>query len=120
MNWFLSLFPAYNALRGQLQEAQSRELILQDRLDGALDERQKIWDMLQEALNGERTAYQAHVNVEWQRKGFGAPYPEAPHLDSSAVPQQSDVHSTPRRRIGSELVADGQRKFIEELRSRSK
>lgn len=127
MKFLLNLFPAYHALKAEaqrlldeLQESRSREYILQDRLDSAIETQKKSWELLQESLAGERKAYQSAINVEWQKLGRGAPYPEAPHLSPDAVPHSQDAPTVPRRRIGSEAVADGTRAFIREVSERMK
>ncbi len=69
------------------QNLEQQNLRLQDRLDGCLEDRKQLWEMVQESARGERIAYQMHINQAWQGRGAGTPYPEAPHLPKSA-PQQ--------------------------------
>jgi cell division protein FtsB len=64
-------------------DLEQQNLRLQDRLDGCLEDRKKLWEMVQETARGERTAYQMHINAAWQGRGAGVPYPDAPHLPSS-------------------------------------
>jgi hypothetical protein len=122
---FLLLFPAFRALEQEakaLREDHARlttdVLLLQDRLDAARDERCKLWEMTQECLRGERSAYQMHVNQSWQRQGAGVPYPDAPHLPPSAVPKQVSAGEAAGRKgrmLPSEAVARRTEEFLTSL-----
>jgi hypothetical protein len=128
MGKFLRLFPAYRVLEALLAEseaAHAREVAglqstlsdlaaektrLEDLLEAAQADRQKLWDSMQSALEGERTAYQSQINVAWQQRGAAAPYPDAPHLEKSALAPKNDT--IPRRLRPSEAVARQTAKFI--------
>ncbi|MBV9082213.1 MAG: hypothetical protein JOZ62_06035 [Acidobacteriaceae bacterium] len=90
---------------------------MQDRLQGARVEREKLWDMMHEALQGERTAYQMHINHSWQRMGAGMPYPEAPHIQPQAVPKPAGSEPVGRqgRILPSEAVAQRTAEFLQSL-----
>lgn len=77
-------------LRVALDETQQQSLRLQDRLDAALEDRNRLWSLLSDAIQGERTAYQAHINQAWQKQGGGVPYPDAPHLPETATPKPQE------------------------------
>ena len=128
MQRFLRIFPAYRVLEALLAEseaAHAREVAglqstlsdlaaektrLEDLLEAAHADRQKLWDSMQSALEGERTAYQSQINVAWQQRGAAAPYPDAPHLEKSALAPKNDT--IPRRLRPSEAVARETAKFI--------
>jgi hypothetical protein len=103
-------------LRAELQREQNTALLLQDRLDAAIGERSKLWDMLRESIGNERASYQMHINVEWQKRGFGAPYPDAPHIPPALEPQKQDgaQHTSGRRTTPSGAVRDATANFIRE------
>lgn len=75
-------------LREALQSASSEKLVLQDRLDSVLEDRSRLWDLVSKSINNERAAYQMQINSQWQKQGFGAPYPEAPKLPLEAIPER--------------------------------
>jgi hypothetical protein len=87
--WLLSLFPLFRQLQTECARLTTDKLVLQDRLDAALEDRSKLWDLTRECINNERTAFQMQINAQWQKQGFGAPYPDAPHLPPAAVPDIS-------------------------------
>jgi len=91
---------------------------LQDRLDAALQDRQNLWDVTQEALRGERTAYQMSINAQWQQRGFGAPYPEAPQIPPGSAPQKVEDPIIPRRELPSERQSRAARHFAEQYADR--
>ena len=100
---------------GDLAAEKSR---LEDLLEAAQADRQKLWDSLQFALEAERVAYQSQINVAWQQRGAQAPYPDAPHLEKSA---QAPANATiPRPLRASEYQARMTRKFIADLKPKPK
>ena len=122
VNWFERLFPSVRALESELaqvrealREMTQEKLLLQDRLQGARVEREKLWDMVHEALHRERTAYQMHINQSWQRMGAGIPYPEAPHIPPQAVPKPPGSEPVGRqgRILPSEAVAQRTAEFLQ-------
>jgi hypothetical protein len=126
---FLRLFSAFRALesdrdsqvvvlREALQQETTRALTLQDRLDSAERERAELWAMTRECVNGERAAYQAHINAAWQKQGHGTPYPDAPHIPAHAVPQEQDTTPIGRRPLPSEAMATVTRQFLQNLAQR--
>ena len=119
---FLRLFAAFRAIEAELvavreshAQLASQKLLLEDRLNAAQEERERIWLLTQEALRGERMAYQSHVNLSWQKMGGGTPYPDAPHLPPAAVPQPDSHEPVGRqaRVLPSEIVARETRKFMQ-------
>jgi hypothetical protein len=122
---FLRLFSAFRVLEqdrdasmanvcDSLQMESTRASMLEDRLTSALEDRNRLWDLVQESLRGERTAYQAGLNLQWQQRGYGAPYPDAPQLPQSRVPQDVPNSIVPRPMTGSERMAAGTREFIKQ------
>lgn len=122
---FLRLFPQFRALESEcqdlrvsLQDASTQSLLLQDRLDATLQDRSKLWDLMQESVREERRTYQAHLNLQWQREGHPAPYPDAPQMAEQRVPQPLTDQIVPRRRLGSELVQAQTHKFVRDYMER--
>jgi hypothetical protein len=121
ISWFLRLFPPFRWLEAEaraLREDHARitaeNLRLQDRLDAAREDRDRLWETMQESLRGERTAYQMHVNQSWQRQGGGVPYPDAPHLPVASIPKQgSEPVGRQGRILPSEAVARRTAEYIE-------
>lgn len=124
MREFLRLFAQYRALEDELETLRAQHarvsqdnILLQDRLDAAREDRERLWTVTQQCLEGERTAYQAHINQAWQRHGGGIPYPDAPHLPASAVPKEQSTEPIGRRGrvLASEAVQQKTSEFIESL-----
>lgn len=124
MREFLRLFAQYRALEDELETLRAQHarvsqdnILLQDRLDAAREDRDRLWTITQQCLEGERTAYQAHINQAWQRHGGGIPYPDAPHLPASAVPKEQSTEPIGRRGrvLASEAVQQKTSEFIESL-----
>lgn len=124
MREFLRLFAQYRALEDELETLRAQHArvsqdnyLLQDRLDAAREDRDRLWTITQQCLEGERTAYQAHINQAWQRHGGGIPYPDAPHLPASAVPKEQSTEPIGRRGrvLASEAVQQKTSEFIESL-----
>lgn len=106
----LNLFPQFRSLERECQELHSQllsessqRLSLQDRLDAALDDRGRLWDLLSKSIDDMKLSYQMHINAQWQRQGFGTPYPEAPHIERGAEPRTQE--SISRRELPSEKIA---------------
>jgi hypothetical protein len=113
MTWFLSLFAQFRHLAEQMNSATTEKLILQDRLDALMNDRAELWRLLERTLEGERTAYQCQLNVQWQQKGFGAPYPDAPKLDSNSVqPHGGGTAGRPMMESPSQRMARYTEDFI--------
>lgn len=130
MIWFLRLFPQFRVLesecqilRKSAQDSATQALLLQDRLDATLQDRSKLWDLMQESVRCERATYQAHINAQWQKEGRPAPYPEAPQLAPHAVPQPQLDQVIPRTLTPSEAIRrktnDFIRSYVEQHRTES-
>ncbi len=104
-------------LRESYHSLQMEKLMLQDRLEASLTDKDRLWGLMEGALAGERTAYQMHVNEAWQRRGAGIPYPAAPHLEGSAARpvQESGPIGRRARILPSELGAQRTGEFIREF-----
>jgi hypothetical protein len=93
-------------LRETVASLQNEKLRLEDRLVAAQQDRDRLWESFQQSLQGERTAYQLHINMSLQRMGGGVPYPDAPHLPQHAVPEASNEPLGRRGRVlMSEVLA---------------
>lgn len=106
----LRWFPRFRAIeteRDQLRESvvslQNEKIRLEDRLVAAQQDRDRLWESFQQSLQGERTAYQLHVNASFQRMGGGVPYPDAPHIPEHLVPTPS---TEPMGRRGRVLMSE--------------
>ena len=121
-DWVYRLLPGLRAReieRQQLRETAAAlttdKLRLQDQLIAAQEDRARLWDLVEDCLQGERTAYQMHVNMSIQKQGGGVPYPEAPHLPPNAVPPvgQQDSAGRKGRILPSEVLASRTHDFLE-------
>lgn len=95
-----------------LQETVAAKSMLEDRLSAALEDRSRLWGLVETSIAGERTAYQSGLNLQWQKEGFGAPYPDAPQMPPHRVHQPVPDSIVPRPMTGSERMAAGTRDFI--------
>jgi hypothetical protein len=120
----LRLIPQFRALesecqdlRASLQDASMQNLLIQDRLDATLQDRAKLWDLMQESVRHERITYQAHLNLQWQREGHPAPYPDAPQMAEQRVPHPISVKDQviPRPLMPSERVQRQTQRVIRDL-----
>lgn len=94
---------------------QQENLRLQDRLDAGLEDRAKLWHLVEVAQHEERAAYQMHINAAWQRQSGTIPYPDAPHLPPHAVPTPVKGGEPVGRRgrmLPSEMVGQATRAFV--------
>jgi len=137
--WFLNLFPQYrdavaraadtdvireerdglmadaDTLRQANTELTTEKLLLEDRLQSALDDKQQLWDLVKDSLHGERYALQTQVNHATQRHGGGIPYPDANALPAHTVRTQEGGPIGPKRRLlPSQAGAMRTRKYIME------
>lgn len=114
---FRRLFPFIEValLREENGRLEQEKLSLQDRLDAALEDRAKLWHLVQESLGEERKAYQMHVNQAWQRQFGTLPYPDAPHVPPHATLKPASGEPVGRRGriLPSEMVAQAKRTFVE-------
>lgn len=124
--WFLTLFDEYRELDAQHAafelecaqlEKENESLI--NKVALIEDDKRKMWDMVHSCIAGERSAYQMQVNVEWQRKGFGAPYPESPHIPVSMEPRSGVQTEIPRPTLPSEAVSRKTADFIRTMVEKS-
>lgn len=99
---FLRLFPAFRALeqdrdatltalRESLQEQNTQNLLLQDRLDFAMEDRGKLWDAMVSAQSAKDLSYQMQINFATQQKFGVTPFPEATHLPPSSAPSPENL-----------------------------
>jgi hypothetical protein len=84
-------------LRDTVATLQGQNLRLEDRLVAAQQDRDRLWESFQQSLQGERTAYQLHINMSMQRQGAGVPYPDAPHIPEHLTPAPSNGEPIGRR-----------------------
>ncbi len=122
--YFLRLFSTFRALeqdrdttvaelRATVREFSNDKLLLQDRLDATLSDRQRMWDLMERSIEDMKLGYQAHLNVQWVKQGYSAPYPDAPQPPEHHVHQQVTRAAVGRPRLGSEMVKGLTEKFIQ-------
>jgi hypothetical protein len=125
--WILYRLPEFRALeddlalvREALQVSVQEKLRLEDRLEAALADRTKLWDLMAKSIDEMKIAYQMHVNLSIQRQGGGVPYPDAPHLPVRQHAQESNEPVGRRgRQLPSEAVSNASLEFVKNLYSQS-
>lgn len=126
---FLRLFAAFRSLeqdrdatvselRTAVQESTMQNLLLQDRLDSMASDRAKLWEMMETAIQNERSTLQMQVNFAVQQKHGLTPFPEAVHLPESQQPSPEDAAPFARRLMPSELIARRTTQFMKEHQRR--
>lgn len=117
----LRLFSAFRALeqdrdatvaglRECVQELTTEKLLLQDRLDAVLQDRSNLWELTKDCINNERLSYQSHINLQWQKQGLPAPWPNSPGMPEGTTPA-THQDPIPRRELPSEAMARKTRNF---------
>lgn len=100
-------------------EARNREnLLLQDRVDSAREDRGKLWELLRDRLQAADSALKMQVNVGFQRSYGISPYPDEVKLPSGAEADLESPLSTPRRMTPSEAMGKQTQRFVQELRAK--
>jgi hypothetical protein len=101
-------------LREAHQDLVTEKLLLQDRLESAMADKDNLWSLFNESLGHERYALQTMVNHAVQKTGAGIPFPEAHSLPSSAVKPLQPGGSVGRaaRMLPSEAVGRANQAFI--------
>lgn len=122
IRWLLSLFPQFRRLEIDLAhardacaaEAEERQRA-EGRLDDLIRDREKLWETLQQALQGERYALQSQANVLSQRSGGGVPYPDAHKVDSPVLTQEGGPVGTSGRMLPSQRAEAARQAAIRDL-----
>lgn len=142
--WFLRLFPQFRDLEAlvNMQAAGAEErhaeydslhedianlegvkiqliaekALLEDRLAGAIADKDRQWDAMQNAIDGERYALRTMVNHATQKAGGGTPYQDAHALPPSEVRkiQTSGPVGRRGRILPSELASKETNRFVGE------
>jgi len=101
-------------LRASHDELVTEKRLLEDRLQSALNDKDKLWEQMQEALDNERYALRSQVNVFCQRSGGGIPYSEAHSIPPELAPrpQKSGPIGRAGRRLPSEAAARASADFV--------
>lgn len=101
------------AAQDALVKAEADNALLQERLDRV--ESEKAWLREQfERLDTEKTlAYKMVINIDAQREGRPAPFPEAPKLPTTMVRPKQEVLVGSVRSQGSQFVEDATRRFMQ-------
>ncbi len=63
-------------LRRELAEAKNQQLLIQDRLESALADKSRIWDLFNDAYHSSLSALRMQVNDAYKTKWGTTPYPE--------------------------------------------
>ncbi len=135
---FLRLFPAFRDLETLVQtqahslqdldielascrashaDLLTEKFLLQDRLDAAVADKEKLWQMVRESLDGERYALHTMVNHAVQKSGAGIPFQDAHSLPPNTVakPQEPGPVGRRGRLLPSEMLARRNQAFIDEF-----
>ncbi len=99
--WLLCLFSEYRAQTALVQSLTSDKLILQDRLDSAMNDRAELWRMMEKSIDSERETLRTYA--------VRSPKDQA---------QDTPMEQLSRRQMPSEMIASSTQKFLHELRSR--
>lgn len=112
-----SLSTDVSNLREANQELVNEKLRLEDRLEAAVTDRDKLWNSMQDAIHGERYAYQTMVNHAVQKNGGGVPFADAHQLPPSEVRKIQTPGPIGRsaRILPSEMAARATRDFVEQF-----
>ena len=102
------------SLREANQQLTTEKLLLEDRLESSMQDRDRLWETMQESLRGERYAYQTMVNHATQKTGAGTPYPDAHSLPASEVRKIQTPGPIGRssRVLPSEMASRATKQFI--------
>lgn len=124
------LFPQFRELEVRLSSAESdvvlaraanedliqEKEVLEARLNAALADKEKLWDAMQDALNGERLSYQMQINHAVQKSGGGIPYPNAHSLPPATTRlQEPGAIGRRGRELPSEAAAKSNERFLEAM-----
>jgi hypothetical protein len=119
LNWLRSWLPRQRELerlRETVETLTREKLVLEERLLASQDERTRLWALFDKAIDGERAAYQMHVNLSMQRQGAGVPYPEAFHIPPASIPNSpGEAIGRKGRVLPSEMVQQAYREAAERL-----
>jgi hypothetical protein len=118
IHWLLRLFSDYREKERTIDELQRQNLMLQDRLDAALEDRSRLWSLMEKSIDEMKIAYQMHINAQWQKQGNGKPYPEAPGIHEAQLSKNMDP-VVPRQMLPSEAVRLATSKFIQDYLKKS-
>ena len=72
-------------IRADHEALVNEKLLLQDRLESAIADKDRLWNQMQSALDNERYAVRSQVNVFSQKSGGGIPYPDAHSLPPESI-----------------------------------
>lgn len=131
--WFLRLFPQFRNLEAlALMQAESTEqcesltvtrdelirekLLLEDRLSAAIADKDRLWDAMQQAMDGERYALHTMVNHAVAKAGGGTPYQDAHTLPPSEIRKVQVAGPVGRRgrELPSQIAARESERFLNE------
>lgn len=103
--------------RAAHSEASTDKLLLQDRLEAALADKDHLWDVMKRSLESERNALRMQVNHAVQKAGGGIPYPDAHSLSAASVRPVQEPGAVGRkgRLLPSESLARHNQSFMQEL-----
>ena len=105
-------------LRIALQNEATEKLIANDRLQSALDDKSHLWGIMGQSIQDMKIAYQMHINLQWQKQGLPAPYPEAPGIPAEKQTAYEKPPAEDMTKMGlkstSQVVAEYKKKFIDQ------
>lgn len=97
-------------------ELANEKLLLQDQLESAIADKEKLWAMVEEALGSERNALRTMVNHAVQKASGGIPFPEAHSLppEAAARPNKPGAVGRAGRMLQSQAVMQRNQEFVRE------
>lgn len=104
-------------LREANQNLTTDKLLLQDRLESAIGDKEHLWATTNRAMEGERYAYQTMVNHAIQKNGGGIPFPDAHALPPAEIrkPQLPGPIGRSSRMLPSEMAHRATSQFVREF-----
>lgn len=121
----LDLIQQRNEAEEELREARElneslviEKLRLQDRCEFLENDRKELWGLVKDSLANERAEYRANENVQWQMKGYGIKYPDAPSIERKAEPDLTPRSGTGARQLLSDVGRRKTQDFLKEMGER--
>ncbi len=104
-------------LRESYHTLQMEKLMLQDRLEASLTDKDRLWGAMQDALDNERYSMRMQINHAVQKASGGIPFPDAHSLPASSVAKTQQPGPVGRRGrlLPSEAAAQQSTQFIREF-----
>jgi hypothetical protein len=113
-----SLEADHKAVCAQLQDVTTQNLILQDRMEALLSDRNRLWDLVARSIEDMKISYQMHVNEQWQKQYGTAPYPDAPQIPEHSTARPVNNPIVPGTMLPGERVRQQTAVFLKSYQGR--